>query len=76
MNTITIPRSEYLKIVKSQEKLSEKVDKLQRTLEVVMQDEFKPEYAKKLDRISASFDRGKGVRFLDSKNAKRYLRSM
>lgn len=76
MNTITIPKSEYLKIVKTQEELQEKVGMLQRTLEIVARDEFKPAYIKKLDNISASFDRGRGVRFLDSKNAKRYLKNL
>lgn len=76
MTTITIPKSEYSKIIKTQEELKGKVDWLQRALQDAVRDELRPEYAKKLDHISASLDKGKGKRFLDKKSAKQYLKNL
>ena len=76
MTTFTIPKNEYLKIVENQEKLRKKVDLLQKILKEEIQDEIRPEYARKLDHISADLDKGKGIRFLDAKEAKRYLKNL
>lgn len=76
MTTVTIPKNEYLKIVETQEKLREKLDLLQKMFEEEIQEEIRPEYAKKLDRISADLDKGRGVRFLNAREAKKYLRNL
>ncbi len=76
MVSITIPRKEYSKILKIQTELKAKVDWLQEVLEREVQEEFTPEYGKKLDRISVSLDKGSGVRFLNSRSAKQYLKNL
>ena len=74
MTTITIPKTEYLKIVKTQEELKKRVDLLQKMFFDAEEDrEVRPEYIKKLERIDASLDKGKGVRFLSANEAKKYL---
>ncbi|MEK9209433.1 MAG: hypothetical protein AAB926_01225 [Patescibacteria group bacterium] len=76
MTTITISKNEYLKIIKTQEKLEEKLDLLQKMFKEEIQDEIRPEYVKKLDRIDAEIDKGKGVKFSSISEMKKYLRSL
>jgi len=78
MTTITIPKNEYLKIIKTQEELKEKVNWLQKMFhgEFCDCDEVRPEYAKKLDRLDANLDKGKGVRFLSATEMKKFLRTL
>ena len=76
MTTITISKKEYLKIIKTQEKLEEKLDLLQKMFKEEIQDEIRPEYVKKLDRIDAEIDKGKGVKFSSISEMKKYLRSL
>lgn len=73
MTTVTIPKSEYSKIIKTQNELKKRVDFLQKLVVEEVCDEIKPSYAKKLDRISASADAGKGTGFDNVKDAIKYL---
>jgi len=79
MNTVTIPKSEYTKIIKTQEKLEKNVSTLQRMFKKVVQEdilEVRPSYIRKLDKIEKDLDAGNGVRFLNAKEAKAYLRNL
>lgn len=77
MATITIPKSEYSKIVKTQEELKKKVDLLQKMFfDTEEYREVRPEYIKKLERIDAEIDKGKCVRFSGAAEMKKYLRNL
>lgn len=76
MNTVVIPKTEYLKIIKTQESLKKKVNMLQKMVEEEIQEEVRPEYIKKLDRLDAEMDKGKGTRFLSAEEAKEYLKNL
>ncbi|MDP2767890.1 MAG: hypothetical protein Q8O41_10675 [Candidatus Methanoperedens sp.] len=76
MNTITIPKSEYSKIVRTQEALKKRVDLLQKMFKEEICEEVRPEYIKKLERIDKEIDKGKCTRFSSAAEMKKYLRNL
>lgn len=76
MGTITIPKTEYQNIIKSQVKLSRRLDLMQKMISEFITDEISPEYVKKLNRISAQMDKGEGIRFSNPKEMKKYLSNL
>ncbi len=73
MTTITIPKSEYTKIIKTQNELKKRVDFLQKKFEEEILDEVTPNYVRKLERISAGMNKGKGVKFSSASDMRKYL---
>ncbi|MBU3926067.1 hypothetical protein KJ763_02775 [Patescibacteria group bacterium] len=77
MATITIPKSEYSKIVRTQEELKKKVSLLQKMFLDAEEDrEVRPEYIKKLERIDAEINKGKCIRFSSVAEMRKYLRNL
>lgn len=76
MTTITIPKTEYMKIVKTQEELKNKVNLLQKMFQNEICEEIRPEYIKKLERLDREIDKGKCVRFTSVSEMKKYLHNL
>ncbi len=76
MTIVTIPKSEYTKIIKTQNELKKRVDFLQKKLEEEVLDEVTPSYARKLERISAKMDKGNSVKFSSASKMKKYLNNL
>ena len=73
MTTITMPKKEYARIIKTQEQLSSKLNVLTHLFKQELGGEIRPEYAKKLNRISKDLNKGKGTRLLSANEAKNFL---
>jgi hypothetical protein len=73
MNTITLSKTKYLDIQNSQEKLTQKVNLMQKILLDLAKDNVRPKYADKLNKISADMDKGKGIKFYDARDVEKYL---
>lgn len=73
MNTITLSKTKYLNIYNSQKKLTEKVNLMQKILLDLTEDSVRPEYADKLNKISADMDKGKGIKFANARDVEKYL---
>ena len=76
MTTITIPKTEYKEIIKTQEKLSQKLDLIQRMIIELIRDEINSQYSKKINRLSQEIDQGKGIKFSNLREMKKYLNSL
>ncbi len=76
MNTVTIPRIEYLGILKTQKELSFKVAAIESIISNSLLDEVSQKYAKKLEHLSTEMDKGKGVRFSSVQDMRKYLRTL
>ncbi|MBT3282776.1 hypothetical protein HN375_01295 [bacterium] len=73
MNTITLSKTKYLNIQDSQKKLMQKVELMQKMLLELAEDNVRPKYADKLNKISADMDKGKGVKFANARDMEKYL---
>lgn len=77
MSTATISRIEYERIAKRQDELVRRVDLIEKEFHEYTRDgvdEIRPEYAKKLERMSGELDeKKKGVRFSSAREMKKYL---
>lgn len=76
MTMITIPKKEYLQLVKNQAQTAEQVSFLRKIVERLAQDELKPAYIKKLERQSAALDIGRGKHFGTLKQFRSYLAAL
>ncbi len=76
MNTVRISRIEYLNILKTQKELSFKVAAIESIISDSFLDEVSQKYAMKLERISTEMDKGKGKRFSNVQDMKKYLRAL
>lgn len=74
---ITIPKTEYRKILQNQEELRSEVSALREAL-LVDEDgwELKPSVKHRLDRLSKELDKGGGRRFRNAKEFLKYLRNL
>lgn len=63
MNTITLPKNKYLQILDTQEKLRGGLNRLQKIVSCIAQNEVSPEYMAKLSNIESSLSVGKGISF-------------
>lgn len=73
MSTITLSKTKYLDIHNSQKRLTQKVNLMQKMLLDLTEDEVRPGYADKLNKISADMDKGKGIKFASARDVKKYL---
>ena len=73
MNTITLSKTKYLNIQDSQKKLMQNVELMQKMLLELAEDNVRPKYADKLNKISADMDKGKGVKFANARDMEKYL---
>lgn len=78
MATITISKSEYSKIIETQEKMKKDLILLKKMFhdEICGCEEVRPEYIKKLERIDKEIDKGKCTRFSSVSEMKKYLSNL
>ncbi|HBB57019.1 TPA: hypothetical protein DEW47_02935 [Patescibacteria group bacterium] len=76
MNTITLPKIEYLNMHKAQKELKQRLDLMEKILMDFTKDEIISAYANKLKKISADMDKGVGIKFDNAQKVKNYLHSL
>ena len=76
MNTVTLPKNEYMQILETQEKLKEDLARLENAVSFIAQDEVSPTYLKRLEKISRGLDVGKGKRFSSVSAVRKYFKSL
>jgi len=73
MNTVTLPKTEYKKIVDTQKKLRSQIISLREFVIEQTRDELKPSIIKKLQKLSADIDKGEGKHFRSLSSFKTYF---
>ncbi len=76
MNTVTLPKTQYMRILDTQEKLRGDLAHLQKVVSFMTQDEVSPEYGKRISRIEKGLSGGKGVKFKTKSEIKKFFRSL
>jgi hypothetical protein len=76
MNTVTLPRNKYIKILETQEELRGDVFRLKEIVSYIAQDEISPTYARKLSKIEKSLSAGGGARFGGTRGVKKFFREL
>lgn len=76
MNTITLPKIEYLNMYKAQKELKQRLDSMEKMLIDFAKDEISSARAIKLNKISANMDNGAGVKFVSAREVKNYLNNL
>ena len=76
MNTVTLPKNQYMQILNTQEKLRGDLTRLQKIVSHISQDEVSPEYIKRLSRIDKGLSTGKGTKFKNKSEIKKFFRSL
>lgn len=76
MNTITLPKIEYLNIHRTQKELKQRLDLVEKTLIDFAKDEISLSYAVKLNKISDNMDNGRGLKFENDKDVKNHLNNL
>jgi len=76
MNVVTLPRSEYMQILSTQEKLRGDLTRLQKIVSYIAQDEVNSEYLIRLSRIEKGLAAGKGTKFKSTNEIKKFFRSL
>ena len=77
MNTITIPIKEYRESIQLQKTILSRLDSLQKIVySSIAEDEVSPKYLAKLAKIEKGLDAGKGTRFKNISEVRKYFRSL
>lgn len=76
MNTIILPKTEYLNMHKTQKELKQRLNLVEKALIDFTKDEISLSYAVKLNKISDNIDNGKGLKFESEKEVKNYLNNL
>lgn len=77
MNTITIPKNEYKKMLKKQVELQSQITDLRDfIIETIKKEELKPFAIKRIEKISRSIDKGSGKKFNSIGSLKSYLKCL
>ena len=76
MNMVTLPRIKYMQILDTQEKLRGDLTHLQQIVSYIARDEINPEYQKRISKIEKELSAGKGVRFKNKNDIKKFFRSL
>lgn len=77
MQLVTIPKTEYNRILQNQEELRSEVSALRKALLTDEDDwKLKPSVKRRLDRLSKELDEGRGRRFKNIKEFSKYLRNL
>lgn len=72
-----IPKTEYKKMLQSQEKMQSQIEDLRKfVIETMRKEEVSPSVIKRLEKISRSLDKGKGKSFNSTPSFKSYLRCL
>ncbi len=76
MDIVTLSRSKYMEILDTQEKLRDDLTHLQKIVSYIAQDEVSPIYMAKLSKIEKGLSAGKGIRFKNKSEVKKFFRSL
>lgn len=76
MNTITLTKGDYQKLLKRQDEAEEAIAELKGVVEVLSRDEVAPAIAKRLERQSRLIDAGKGKHFSSMKAFRAHVRGL
>ena len=76
MNTIILPKNEYMQILNTQEKLRGDLTRLQKIVTYIAQDELNSEYIKKIYKIEKGLSGGKGVKFKNKSEIRKFFFSL
>lgn len=76
MDTVTLPKSKYMKILDTQEKLRGDLTRLQKVVSYIAQDEINTEYMTRLSRIEKGLSVGKGIKFKTKSEVKKFFHSL
>lgn len=76
MNTVTLNKTEYQRLVRKQESLERDVRRLESVVKVNLEDEVASEVKAKLEKISKPMDRGGGKRFRSAREFSRHLKTL
>ena len=76
MNTVTLPKNQYMQILNTQEKLRGDLTRLQTIVSYIAQDEVTPQYIKRLSKIERGLSLGKGTKFKNRSEVKKFFHSL
>ncbi len=76
MNMIILPKNQYIKILHTQEKLRGDLISLQKIVSFIARDEVNLEYMTRLSRIEKDLSAGKGIKFKNKSEIKKFFRSL
>lgn len=76
MDIVTIPKTEYRKLLENQRELRVRVDVLQRVVEDKLGEEIRPEVLRRIERRSKAMDRGAGTKLKSLKGIKAFFRNL
>lgn len=76
MQTTTITKTEYKKIVKNQELLQVQLNNLQKIVFEEVREEVRPSVIKRWEKRSRDIDQGKGISFKNFSAFKSYLKEL
>ena len=76
MDTITLPKNTFNFLLKSHQEMGERILSIETIVNDIARDEITPSYNAKLDRISRSMDKGKGLSFKNTSQLKKWFRSL
>lgn len=76
MNLVTLPRNKYIQILDTQEKLRGDLTRLQKIVSFIVQDEVNTEYLKRISKIEKGLSEGKGVKFKNKTEVKKFFHSL
>jgi hypothetical protein len=76
MNTITLPKNQYMQLLSTQEKLRGDLTRLEKIVSFFTQDELSPKYIAKLSRIEKGLSLGRGVKFKNKSEVKEFFNSL
>ena len=75
MNTITIPKTEYRKLVQTQKELMSQFEKLEKIIKE-SEPEIRPSVLRRWERISKEMDKSRSIRFKSVKEVKDFFRNL
>ena len=76
MNTIIMPKIEYLNMHKTQKELKQRLDCVEKMLMDFTKDEVISARANKLNKISDDMDKGIGAKFVNAQEVKNFLNNL
>ncbi|MFA6273991.1 MAG: hypothetical protein WC662_02415 [Candidatus Paceibacterota bacterium] len=76
MNIITLPKNEYQKILGTQKAFERSLMRLEKLIFQIAQDEIKPEYSARLNKIEKQITSEKVKRFKNKNEVKKFFASL
>lgn len=76
MNTITLPKSKYVQILDTQEKLRGDLSRLQKIVFHIAENEVSSKYLAKLSKIEVGLSAGRSTKFKNKSEIKKFFASL